>query len=65
MPFPEHSFVFPPLYYMAPPEVPLPAEVRDKSQYANNDEINPYEIVKYLGENHHNDAENKRDYTPP
>jgi hypothetical protein len=29
----------------------------------DNDEVNPYEIVKYLGENHYNDAENKRDYT--
>jgi hypothetical protein len=42
----------------------LPVEVRDNSQYANDDEINPDEIVKYLGENHDDDAENKRDYTP-
>jgi hypothetical protein len=49
---------------LAPPGASLPVEVRDNSQYANDDEINPDEIVKYLGENHDNDAENKRDYTP-
>jgi hypothetical protein len=62
--FPEQSFIFPPLYYVAPPGASLPVEVSDNSQYANDDEINPDEIVKYLGENHYNDAENKRDYTP-
>jgi hypothetical protein len=38
--------------------------VRDKSQYADDDEINPYEIIKNLGENHYNNAENMRDYAP-
>jgi hypothetical protein len=51
-------------YFFAPPEASLPVEVRDNSQDANDDEINPDEIVKYLGENHYNDAENKRDYAP-
>ena len=49
---------------LAPPEAYLPVEVRDNSQYANDDEINPYEVVKYLGENHDNDTENKRNYAP-
>jgi hypothetical protein len=40
-------------------------EIRDKSQYANDNEINSDKIIKYLGENHDNDAENKRDNTPP
>ncbi|MFA5347447.1 MAG: hypothetical protein WC294_04880 [Methanoregula sp.] len=42
----------------------LPVEVCDNGQDPDDDEINPYEIVKYLGENHYNDTENKRDYTP-
>ena len=28
----------------------------------DNDEVNSYEIVKYLGKNHYNDSENNRDY---
>jgi hypothetical protein len=63
-----HHFIFTwaeySINYLAPPEASLTVEVRDNSQYANDDEINPYEIVKYLGENHYNDTENKRDNTP-
>jgi len=42
----------------------LPVEMRDNSEYADDDKINPYEIVKYLRENHDDDAENKRNYAP-
>jgi hypothetical protein len=48
----------------APTEAFLPVEVRDNGQYADDDEVNSYEIVKYLRENHDDNTENKRDYAP-
>jgi hypothetical protein len=50
---------------LSTPEASLPVKVRDNGQDPDNDEINPYEIVKYLGKNHYNDAENERDYAHP
>ena len=43
----------------------LPVEVRDKSHYADDDEINTNQIIEYLGENHNNDAENDACYPHP
>jgi hypothetical protein len=50
---------------LAPPESSLPVEVRDKSHYANDDEINTNQIIEYLGENHNNNAENEACYPHP
>jgi hypothetical protein len=33
----------------------------NNGQDADDDEVNTYQIVKYLGENHDNDAENQSD----
>jgi hypothetical protein len=41
-----------------PPESSL-TEVRYNSHYANDDEINTNQIIKYLGENHNDNTENK------
>jgi len=43
----------------------LPVEVSDNRQYANDDEIDAYQIIEYLGENHYNNAENKACYPHP
>ena len=44
--------------YSVPPESSLP-EVPYNSHYANDDEINTNQIIKYLGENHNDNTENK------
>ena len=43
----------------------LPAEVRDKGHYANDDEINTNQIIEYLGENNNNNTENEAGYPCP
>jgi hypothetical protein len=40
-------------------KVTLLGEVSDKSDYANNNEVNAHQIIEDLGENHHNEAENE------
>jgi hypothetical protein len=43
----------------------LPVEVSDQRQNTNYDEVNTYQIVKYLGENHDNDTEYQTGNTHP
>jgi hypothetical protein len=50
------------------PKIPkslLPIEVRDKSQYADDNEINTNQIIEDLGENHNNNTENNGGYSHP
>jgi hypothetical protein len=50
---------------LAPPKASLPVEVRDNSQYADDDEINTYQVIEYLGENHDDNAEYEAGYSHP
>jgi hypothetical protein len=43
----------------------LPVNISDNSQDADYDEIYAYQIIKDLGENHHNKAENQAGYAHP
>jgi hypothetical protein len=47
------------------PKSSLPVEVPDNSHYANDNEINTNQIIKYLGENHNDNAENEACYPHP
>ena len=40
-------------------------EVGNNSQYANNNKVNTYQIIEYLGENHDDNPENEAGYSHP
>jgi hypothetical protein len=40
-------------------------EIGDNSQYADDNKVNTDQIIEYLGEYHHDNAENKAGYPHP
>lgn len=60
-----NSFIGLFLLFYHPRRLTSPVKMCDNRQYANNDKIDPYKVVEYLGEYHDDNAKKQGNYSHP